>query len=165
MLSAKDVARYFLNSDKDKKLFTTNVIERNSCTFYDGNARLNKYLHLAQNIYIAMYGEKLFEESLYAYANGAVVLEVQENYKISLNRTRPMPKLSQHHKNFLDKIYDVLETATVDELIELSHEDNEWLERIKCPRKQERVLDSLSRTEEYKEQYADVIMLMGGFVS
>ena len=79
MLKAIDVAKYFLNKD-DGTLFNNRLVGRAERKFYEGNARLNKYLHIAQNLYIARYGSKLFEDDLYAYDNGAVVPSVQENY-------------------------------------------------------------------------------------
>ena len=52
MLRDVTVAQYLLSRDKDRKLFNKNLIQRNGREFYEGNARLNKYLLLAQNIYI-----------------------------------------------------------------------------------------------------------------
>ena len=48
-----DIAKFFLSLDKDHTIFTKDLVDRNDRTFYEGNARLNKYMHLAQNIYIA----------------------------------------------------------------------------------------------------------------
>ena len=79
MLKAIDVAKYFLNKD-DGTLFNNKLVERSGRRFYEGNARLNKYLHIAQNLYIAQHGRKLFEDDLYAYDNGVVIPSVQENY-------------------------------------------------------------------------------------
>ena len=50
MLKAIDVAKYFLNKD-DGTLFNNKLVERSGRRFYEGNARLNKYLHIAQNQY------------------------------------------------------------------------------------------------------------------
>ena len=80
MLKAYEVACFFLNKDKDRKIFTKNLEIRNNRRFWDGNAKLNKFLHLAQNIYIAKTGQPLFDDVLYAYDNGAVVPDVQEHY-------------------------------------------------------------------------------------
>ena len=55
-MTARDLANYFLSLDPDRQYFNQNLIVRNGSTFYEGNARLNKYMHLAQNIYIAMTG-------------------------------------------------------------------------------------------------------------
>ena len=84
MLSALQVAKYFLSLDESGTLFNKNIIEKNGRKFYEGNARLNKYLHLAQNIYIAKTGNPLMDADFYAYDNGAVVPSVQERYAVIL---------------------------------------------------------------------------------
>lgn len=161
MLKAKVVAEYFLSKDSSRSLFNKDLIERKGRTFYEGNARLNKYLHLAQNIYIAKTGEKLLEEDFYAYSNGAVVAPIQENYALLLNN-KECPDLPPEIAEFLDKIYDIFENADIDELIAISHEDPEWERKNRFYRKEDQRMDSLSHIEEYREQYADIIRVMDG---
>lgn len=159
MIKARDAARYFLNKDKDNTLFTKKLVEKNGRKFYEGNARLNKYLHMAQNIYIAKTGGKLFEDDLYAYDNGAVAIDVQENFAVLLNR-KSEPMLEEGIRDFLDRIYEILKNATLDELIELSHEDAEWEAKHAFYSKRQQKMDSMARIEEYKEQYRDVLRVM-----
>lgn len=160
MLQDISIARYFLSKDVNHKLFNTrNLISKCERTFYEGNARLNKYLHLAQNIYIAKTGNKLFAEDLYAYDNGAITLNVQENYSTLLNKT-DIPNLTSDIQIFLDKIYKMLENATLDELIELSHEDSEWVDKQRYYKKSGQKMDSLAHIGEYQTQYRDVIKVM-----
>jgi len=79
MYRARDIANYFLQLDQSGKMFnTSDLMEANSRRFWTGNARLNKYLHLAQNIYFVKYGQHLFRDNLYAYDNGGVVTDVHE---------------------------------------------------------------------------------------
>ena len=54
-MNAKDVAQYFISKDEDRLLFNTKDVELNGRKFYEGNARLNKYLFLAQVVYLAKY--------------------------------------------------------------------------------------------------------------
>ena len=159
MIRARDVAKYFLIKDKDHRLFSKNLVEKNGRKFYEGNARLNKYLHMAQNLYIAKMGEKLFEDDLYAYDNGAVVTDVQENFAILLSRESE-PQLEESIRDFLDRVYLILENASLDELIELSHEDAEWESKHLFYSKREQKMNSLARIDEYKEQYGDVLKVM-----
>lgn len=159
MLNDITIAQYFLSKDQDKTLFNKNLVSKNGRSFYEGNARLNKYLHLAQNIYIAMTGGKLFEEDLYAYDNGAVALAVQENYAILLSRIA-IPALPEKIQKFLDKLYAVLANASLDELIEISHEDEAWQEKHTYYVKENQRMDSLSHIAEYQEQYHDIIKVM-----
>lgn len=159
MLNAIEVAEYFLSKDPSRTLFNKNLVEKNGRKFYEGNARLNKYLHLTQNVYIAKTKEKLFEDDLYAYANGAVALQVQENYSILFNRvtTRNIPR---EICDFLDKIFIILKNAPLDELIEISHEDSEWQEKYSGYSKESQRMNSLAHALEYQSQYADVIQMM-----
>ena len=82
MLKAIQVAKYFLSLDTNHTMFNKDLIERNGRTFHEGNARLNKYLHLSQNIYLAKTGVPLIEDDFYAYDNGAVIPDVQERYAV-----------------------------------------------------------------------------------
>ena len=110
--TAVEIAKYFLSKDKDKTVFTNNLTTKKNHTFYDGNARLNKYLHLAQNLHLAKYGTPLFTDTLLAYDNGAVAFNVQKKY-MSLKKSN------------------------------LSTD-----------------IDSISRKDEYRTQYADLLYLM-----
>lgn len=157
MLRAIDVARFFLALDIDRKLFTQNLVERNGKNFYEGNARLNKYLHIAQNLYIAKTGEKLFRDDLFAFDNGAVVPYVRNNF-MSLYYSDIVPQIPDKYLEFLNKVYKAFRNATIDDLIEISHEDNEWLD--KNPHRENQCMNSLKRAQEYKEQYRDMLHVM-----
>lgn len=159
MERAIDVARYFISLDIEHRLFNKELITRNGRSFYEGNARLNKYLQMAQNVYIAKTGNKLFEDDMYAYDNGAVVLRVQENYSILIAKKKDVV-FSEDISLFLKKIFNLLENATIDELIELSHEDDAWASKHTHYFKDSQKMDSLDYASEYKEQYADVLLLM-----
>lgn len=154
-----DVAQYFLSKDPERKLFTKNLVSKNNRMFYEGNARLNKYLHMAQNIYIAKTGTTLFSDALYAYDNGAVLPTVQENFSLLYDRHN-CPDFTDDTKDFLDKIFIIFQDATLDDLIELSHEDDEWLAKSKYYKKQDQRMDSMARVDEYREQYEDILTVM-----
>lgn len=55
MLTAKQVAEYFLSKDPKRKLFNYNVVSYNGRKFYEGNARINKYLFLAQVVHLTKF--------------------------------------------------------------------------------------------------------------
>ena len=97
---ALDIAKWFLSKDVDKTLFNKELTSKNVITFYEGNVRLNKFLHLAQNIHIAKYGKPLFNERFYAYDNGAVVEDVRTNYAVLLNKKKTTLPLMKKPKNF-----------------------------------------------------------------
>lgn len=161
MLRAIDVAKFFISLDKNHELFDKSTIELNGKTICCGNLRLNKYLHMAQNLYIAKTGELLIDDPLYAYENGAVMLEVQQNYVAIVNKAAEhKPDFPKEITDFLTSIYQVFKNATVDELIELSHEDAEWQKHRTGGSFQKQKMDSLSCADEYKKQYHDILKVM-----
>lgn len=160
MLRGIDVARYFLSLDNERKLFNRDLRHQNGRTFYEGNARLNKYLHLAQNIYIAKYGKPMMDSIFYAYDNGAVDPKVQESYSVLLNSQDTVPEIPNEEAEYLRKIFKAFYHASLDELIELSHEDSEWVDKHRYYKKEDQKMDSLAHKEEYMKQYADIIKVL-----
>lgn len=130
MLDATTVAKYFISKDKERKLFNRNVVEYNSRTFYEGNARLNKYLFLAQVVFLAKNNKRLFSDDFSAYTNGPVIQEVVNSYGRLIIKDESIV-LEEDIKYFLDQIYMSLENATYEELIEITHEDPEWIKLSK----------------------------------
>lgn len=162
MLRAYDVACFFLNMDVNHHVFTKNLVERNNRKFWDGNAKLNKFLHLAQNIYIAKTGNVLFLDAFYAYDNGAVIPLIQENYSAILKHCSKCDDkvFTQEQKNFLTKFFKAFENADMDELIALSHEDEAWKEKASFYKKEDQKMNSIAKSEEYKKQYADILEVL-----
>lgn len=154
MLTAKQVAEYFLSKDSERKLFNHNVVSYNGRKFYEGNARLNKYLFLAQVVYLAKYNSRLFSDDFSAYDNGPVVELIMNTYgRLEANNDN---SISKKDKDFLDKIYLSLENATYEELIEITHEDPEWQvlskDTYNAP-----VMNLEKNIEEYKKRYKGLI--------
>ena len=138
MLSAKVIAEYFLSKDKNNKIFNNKVVIYNNRKSYEGNIRLNKYLFFSQIVYMAKYGKKLIKDDFCAYDNGPVVEEIMNNFK-----TLKKDNLS-------------LENATYEELIDISHEDPEWInlsnDTYNAP-----VMNLEKNIEEYKKRYKGLI--------
>ncbi len=153
MLTAKDVAEYFLSKDPNKKIFNKNIMIYNGIRFYEGNVKLNKYLFLSQVVYLAKYGKKLFEDDFIAYDNGPVIEKIRNLYVRLKGRNN---HINLQTKIFLDKIYLSLENATTQELIEISHEDPEW-QRLKNVTHKNMKMDVESNIKEYKERYEGLI--------
>ncbi len=163
MLNAIDVANYFLKKDRNRKLFKNDIIERNGKTFCEGNVRLSIYLHIAQNVWIAKTGEKLIDVDFYACDNGAVAPGVQRQYRALINnvpKTREIA-FSKEQEEFLDTIYVALESADIDELIEISREDPEWENKHRNYPKDKRKMDSFKLKDHYKTQYANFVWAIG----
>lgn len=157
--NAVDIAKYFISLDTDGTLFPKDdLIERNGSTMYEGNLRLNKFLHIAQNLYIAKYGKLLFDNDMYAYSNGAVVKDVQLNYQ-TLFFNLSHEKFDEETKEFLGLVFRMLKNAPIDELVKISHEDPEWEEKERMPRGKQ-IMSSIERVNEYKDQYDDAIYVL-----
>ena len=126
MFDAVDVAGYFINKDINKEYFNKKIVKYNNRSLYEGNVRLNKYLFLAQVVFLAKYEKKLIKEDFSAYANGPVIENIMVEYArlIEKNNYNSLP---QDIQEYLDKIYFSLENATYEELIEITHEDPEWI--------------------------------------
>lgn len=153
-MKAKEIAEYFLSKDKERVLFNNKVVELNGRRFYEGNARLNKYLFLSQVVYLAKYGKCLFEDEFKAYANGPVVEDIMSSYSRLISSENDI--ISKETKEFLDKIYLSLENATYEELIEITHEDPEWL-RLKDDTWNAPTMNILQNQKEYEKRYKGLI--------
>ena len=161
MLNQYDVAKYFLSLDKENKYFNKKLVTRNGRQFYEGNARLNKMLHLAQNIYVAKSSKLLIDATFYAYDNGAVLPDIQENYGRLLSQHSTMGfDFSDEEEHFLQQIFNIFKDAPLDELISLDHEDPEWKEKHNSYKKEEQKMDTLVNVEEYKRRYKDILKVM-----
>lgn len=160
MLTAKLISLYFLSKDPERKIFNLELVDYNNRRSYEGNIKLNKYLYLAQTVYLAKYGELLFSDNFVAYVNGPVVKEIADNYaSIQSIKKYNEDILPKEIKEFLDKIYMSLEGATFDELIEITHEDTAWKELSRetyyAP-----VIDLLKYKSKFEKQYKGIIKVM-----
>ena len=160
MLNPYDVANYFFELDPDREYFNQNLISKNGAKFYEGNARLNKYMHMAQNIYLAMTGELLIDTCFYAYANGAVIPSIQKDYSLLSAKAKKAQNIPDEKKIFLKKIFYAFKNADIDEIIEIDHEDSAWLEKCENKEFESQKMDSLAHVEEYKKQYADMVKIL-----
>lgn len=154
MLTAKEVALYFLSKDINKELFSDNVVNYNGRKFYEGNLRLNKYLFLSQVVYLAKYDEFLFTDDFVAYDNGPVILSIMNSYG-RLKGEEDAVK-DEMKKSFLDKIYFSLQNATYEELIEISHDDPEW-QRLSNNTYNAPVMNLKNNIMEYKKKYKGLL--------
>lgn len=160
MITAKEVAEYFLSKDVNKELFNIKLVKYNKRQAYEGNIRLNKYLYFAQTVYIAKYGQKLFQDDFVAYDNGPVIKEIVENYpSMQAKPNKNKSILPKEIEDFLDKIYVSLENAQCEELIEITHEDTAWKE-VSDKTYFAPVMDLMKHKEKFKKQYKGIIKVM-----
>ena len=153
MVKARDAARYIISLDTKGEYFTKKLVNMNGRCFYEGNARLNKILHLAQNIYIGRTGKKLIDADFYAYDNGGVIPDIQENYAFLIGTNdSELYHVNDDEMGFLKKVYIMLKDAPLEELIEIDHEDPAWEEKHRF---HNRKIDQLMRSLDYVEDYRD----------
>ena len=155
MLDAESIAKYFLSKDPDRILFNNNVVINNNKKFYEGNVRLNKYLFLAQVVYLAKFEKKLIFDDFVAYDNGPVIKDIISEYPRMYSR-RDNVTIPNDIKVFLDKIYDSLKNASYEELIEITHEDPEWI-KLSNVTYNAPVMNLEENIEEYKKRYKGLI--------
>ena len=155
MISADVVAKYYLSRDPERVLFNNNVVNKNGRKFYEGNARLNKYLFLSQVVYLAKYEKKLISDNFVAYDNGPVIREIITEYPIISSRNE-IVDIDDEIKSFLDKIYDALINASYEELIEITHEDPEWI-RLSKDTFNAPIMNLEKNIDEYKQRYKGLI--------
>ncbi len=155
MLEANDVAKYFLSKDPERVIFNRKIIEYNGRKSYEGNVRINKYLFLAQVVYLAKYESKLFSDEFIAYDNGPIIKEIMVNFQRMTNDYN-VSKINTETKTFLDKIYFSLENAECEELIEISHDDPEW-QRLSNITYNGPIMNLEQNIDKYKKKYKGLI--------
>ena len=114
-----------------------------------------------QNLHLAKYGTKLFKENIYAYVNGGVVKEIQNDFSNLREGNSYKFTLQDSSKSFIDKVCVLLQNADEDSLIEISHQDPEWRKkrRESFDHKSQK-MDSEKYIAVYKGKYADALKIM-----
>lgn len=160
MEKVEDIAKYILSLDRNNDIFVNKLITLQGRNSYEGNVRLNKYLHIMQMVYFAMTGHKLFDEAMYAYDNGAVVDSVMNNY-IYLKSTKDSYHISNDSvKKYIEKMFDILKYAPLEDLIEISHQDEEWQKKHNFYKKKDQQMDVDSQKKNYEKMCADFIEML-----
>ena len=155
MEKVEDIAKYILSLDTDNTIFQNKLITLQGRNCYQGNVRLNKYLHIMQMVYIAMNNKKLFNDDMYAYDNGVIIDSVMNNYKYLYNNKNSYNIHDEKIKEYLLKMFNILKYAPLDELIKISHQDEEWQNKHLYYQK----MNVNSQVKNYKDMSADFIEL------
>ena len=160
MEKVENIAKYILFLDKNNDIFINNLLTLNGRECYEGNVRLNKYLHIMQMVYFAMTDKKLFNEEMYAFNNGVVVNSVMNNY-VYLKSTKNSYNISDENvKKYIEKMFNILKYAPLEDLIEISHQDEEWKKKHNYYQKKDQLIDVDSQKENYKIMCADFIEML-----
>ena len=160
MEKVENIAKYILFLDKNNDIFINKLLTLNGRECYEGNVRLNKYLHIMQMVYFAMTDKKLFDEEMYAFDNGVVVNSVMNNY-VYLKSTKNSYNISDVDvKKYIEKMFNILKYAPLENLIEISHQDEEWKKKHNFYQKKDQLIDVDSQKENYKIMCADFIDML-----
>lgn len=121
MIKATDVANYFLSLvDKDA----------DDCI---SNLKLQKLCYYAQGFHLALYGERLFDETLQAWQHGPVVPSLYHKYK-DKGSSCLMPDIHfdidvipSDVRELLDDVYQNYGQFSAWRLRDMTHQESPWL--------------------------------------
>jgi len=97
------------------------------------NLKLQKILYYLQGYYLALFGEKLFEDQIEPWPYGPVVSDVYHIYKSYGNNSIVLPDIemnfdyiSEIQKKFINRVYAYFRQFSAIKLMEMSHEEIPW---------------------------------------
>ena len=160
MEKVENIAKYILFLDKNNDIFINKLLKLHGRDCYEGNVRLNKYLHIMQMVYFAMTDKKLFDEEMYAFDNGVVVKSVMNNYSYLKSNKNSYEISDVSVKKYIEKMFNILKYAPLEDLIEISHQDEEWKKKHNFYQKKNQLIDVDSQKENYKIMCADFIDIL-----
>lgn len=163
MEKVEDIAKYILSLDKNNDIFVNKLLTLYGRNCYEGNVRLNKYLHIMQMVYFAMTDNKLFNEDMYAFDNGVVVNMVMNDYSYLKSNKETYNITNKSVKLYIEKMFNILKYAPLKDLIEISHQDEEWKKKHNFYQKKEQLMDVDSQKENYKIMCADFIEMLNNY--
>ncbi|MCU7922226.1 MAG: DUF4065 domain-containing protein [Candidatus Thiodiazotropha sp. (ex Dulcina madagascariensis)] len=143
MLSALDVANYFLASSQEE---TGDLIS---------NLKLQKLVYYAQGFYLAVYNEPLFDERIEAWTHGPVVPDLYHHFKKYEAGSIPPPEefdfesFDEQVKDLLDEVNEIFGQYSAWKLRNLTHDEPPWANTYE---KQENVITTDSMKEYFKTQ-------------
>jgi len=120
MLSCFDVAKFFIA-----------LVDEDSGDSIS-NLKLQKLVYYAQGFHLAMYGEPLFPERIFAWAHGPVVKELYHAYKqfgakpIDLNQDFDAGIYDEGLQDFLAEVNTVYGQFTASKLRNMTHNEPPW---------------------------------------
>ena len=113
----KDVAKNLINISNNKG-------------YHISNLKLNLLLYFAQGECYAFTGEPMFSESLYAYGNGPISLDVYQSYcgygAANIPKEKEVLVLSDTDTDLLNKVVDVYGSMNIWELSDISKAQSPW---------------------------------------
>ncbi len=131
--TAQDIAKWFLYKNYAEQ--KEKVASNDDYEVYEGitHLKLQKLLYNAQGVYLAIKGNRLFQDELEAWTHGPVVREVYDTYCVFGKNPIIIPSTPENDeiireiesdaetKEILDMVYDNFSIYTAWQLREMSH--------------------------------------------
>lgn len=115
-MKAIEIANWFCRNNPQAKLNSK-----------EGNIVVQKLCYYSQAMYLAVYGEALFEDEILAWENGPVIEDVYKKYRYSFfNFGKYVNNFSEKVKVVLKVVNSVYGYKTARELIESTHSEQPW---------------------------------------
>ncbi|MDR1135842.1 MAG: DUF4065 domain-containing protein [Clostridiales Family XIII bacterium] len=120
------IAKWFLNRDR----ITSSLADSDGVS----NLKLQKLLYYAQGTFLAVKGEKLFEDDLLAWTHGPVVESVYHAYKaygyypIDFDEDYSDADIADEDKSLLEDVYQSFAGYSAWGLREMTHNEAPWKE-------------------------------------
>lgn len=150
MEKAENISKYLLFLDINRDIFLGEIVNIKGIDCYEGNVRLNKYLHIMQMVYIGLYSSKLFEDNMYAYKNGVVIGSVMNRYRYLWKHKDEYNFNNEEVKVYVWKMFNILKNISLDELINISEKDREWLRKHNASSRLEQLMNIDNEYDYYK---------------
>ena len=148
MPTARDVANHFLSLaavDEDGELLT--------------HLKLQKLLYYAQGFHIAIFGRRLFPESMEAWDHGPVAPSIWHAFKALGSEPIPAPDndgaaaLSEEQRDLLNDVWNTYGQFSAWKLRNMTHEEPPWHDAFRPGRNMPITDDALVRY--FRTQVAD----------
>lgn len=115
-MKAIEVAKWFYENNSQVKYNSK-----------EGNLVVQKLCYYAQAMYLAVYGEALFEDKILAWKNGPVIKDVYKKYRYSFfSLKNSKTEITNKTQEILKVINSVYGYKTADELVESTHSEDPW---------------------------------------
>lgn len=96
------------------------------------NLKLQKLLYYSQAYFYAKYEKPLFNEKIFAWHYGPVILEVYHNYKSFGKRGIPAEEsninLLKKEKDMTDEVFDYFGQFSALKLVSMTHAEKPWVD-------------------------------------
>jgi len=144
MLTAHDVARYFLSKVEEEA--------------GDGisNLKLQKLVYYAQGCYLGLYNEPLFVDRIEAWEHGPVVASLYHTYKA--HGASPIPPedidlagYTDREREMMDEVYDVYGQFSAWKLRNMTHAERPWKEAF------DHAVNRVISTESMRDYFKDFV--------